>query len=153
MDYVQNRLKKFPAMHVYHFANYEVAAMKRLAQRHGTREMAIDEFLRNDVFVDLYKVVRRSIRTSARSLGLKDIENLYMNRGATTAGQVASAVDSMVEYEKYVVWVEDGKQTEAESVLANIRTYNQFDCESTKGLDAWLRDFAKQSMSGGSNGR
>ena len=59
----------------------------------------------------------------------------------------------MVEYEKYVVLVEDGKQTEAESVLANIRTYNQFDCESTKGLDAWLRDFAKQSMSGGSNGR
>ena len=153
VDYVQKRLKKFPAMHVYHFANYEVAAMKRLAQRHGTREMAIDEFLRNDVFVDLYKVVRRSIRTSARSLGLKDIENLYMNRGATTAGQVASAVDSMVEYEKYVVLVEDGKQTEAESVLANIRTYNQFDCESTKGLDAWLRDFAKQSMSGGSNGR
>ena len=151
VDYVQKRLENFPAMHVYHFANYEVAAMKRLAQRHGTREMAIDEFLRNNVFIDLYKVVRRSIRTSARSLGLKDIENLYMNRGATKAGQVASAVDSMVEYERYVMLVEDGRQAEAASVLAKIRTYNQFDCESTKGLDAWLRDFSKQSLSGGSN--
>lgn len=152
VDYVKKRLEKFPAMHVYHFANYEVAAMKRLAQRHGTREVDIDQFLRDHVFVDLYQVVRHSIRTSARSLGLKDIENLYMNRGATAAGQVANAVDSMVEYERYVVLMEDGKQTEAASVLENIRRYNQFDCESTRGLDGWLRNFAQQSVSGSSNG-
>ena len=153
VDFVQERLKKFPAMHVYHYANYEVAAMKRLAQRHGTREKVIDDFLRGHLFVDLYQVVRNSIRTSAQTLGLKDIENLYMNRGATSAGQVANAVDSMVEYEKYVALVEDGKQTEAESVLADIRVYNQFDCESTKELDAWIRNFAKHSMRGVRNGQ
>lgn len=152
VDYVQKRLEKFPAMHIYHFANYEVAAMKRLAQRHGTRELDIDQFLRNHVFIDLYQVVRHSFRTSAPSLGLKDIENLYMNRGATAAGQVANAVASMVEYEKYVVLMENGKQTEAASVLANIRAYNQLDCESTRGLDDWLRNFTQQSVSGGSNG-
>ena len=45
---------------------------------HGTREAQLDDLLRREKFVDLYKVVREAIRTSEPGLSIKDIEVFYM---------------------------------------------------------------------------
>ena len=55
-------------MHVYHYASYEITALKRLMGRYGTREDEIDDLLRRGVFVDLLAVVRNGIRTSRPGL-------------------------------------------------------------------------------------
>ena len=48
-------------MHIYHYASYEVSAMRRLMGKHATREREVDDLLRNQVFVDLYTVVRQGV--------------------------------------------------------------------------------------------
>ena len=42
IDFVIERLDRDPAMHVYHYAGYESGAIKRLMQRHATREEEVD---------------------------------------------------------------------------------------------------------------
>ena len=50
-------------MHVYHYGGYESGALKRLMQRHATREDEVDVLLRGHVLVNLYDhVVRQGIR-------------------------------------------------------------------------------------------
>ena len=51
--------------------------LDRLAQRHATREEAVDRLLRGRVLVDLYRVVRQGIRASVESYSIKRLEGLY----------------------------------------------------------------------------
>jgi uncharacterized protein len=43
---VRKRRKRYPRMHIYHYAPYEPAALKRLMGRHATCEEEIDRMLR-----------------------------------------------------------------------------------------------------------
>ena len=74
VDLVHERLKRFPDLHVYHYAQYEITALRRLMGRYGTREAELDDLLRREVFVDLYRVVRNAIRVSRPGYGLKELE-------------------------------------------------------------------------------
>lgn len=62
IDWVYERYKQDATMHIYHYAAYEVSAMRKLMGRFGTREMEVDNLLRNEVFVDLYRVVQQGLR-------------------------------------------------------------------------------------------
>jgi uncharacterized protein len=64
MDFIAARLEAHPGAFVYHYANYEESALKRLAMVHGTREAQLDDLLRLRKLVDLYKVVREGVRIS-----------------------------------------------------------------------------------------
>lgn len=66
-----------PDLHIYHFAAYEPAALKRLVTRHGTRALFLDELLRSQRFVDLRAVVREGLRIGIESYGLKPLEELF----------------------------------------------------------------------------
>ncbi len=128
VDWVVARRVRFPGLHVYHYATYEETALKRLASTHVTRETEIDTFLREGVLVDLYEVVRQSLRASFESLSLKKIEQFY--RGERAAG-VTSAMGSVVAYEGYL-------ETHDEHELERIIAYNRDDCNSTLELHRWL---------------
>ena len=142
IDWVHARWKKHPAMHVYHYANYEVAAMRRLMGRHGTRESEVDDLLRNEVFVDLYMVVRQAMCVGEPSYSIKKIEHLYRDK---REGGVSTATDSIVFYER---WLEeqDGSDWNSSTILKDIRDYNKVDCDSTMELCDWLR--LRQSEAG-----
>ena len=77
VDFVTHRLKVYPDLHIYHFAPYEPAAMKRLMGRYATRENEVDNLLRAEIFVDLFSVVRHGIRASVESYSIKKLEPLY----------------------------------------------------------------------------
>ena len=77
VDFVIARLEIYPDLHIYHYAPYEPAALKRLMGRYVTREDEIDRMLRAGVFVDLYAVVRHAIRASVESYSIKKLEPLY----------------------------------------------------------------------------
>lgn len=53
--------------HIYHYADYENTAIKRLMTSLVVRESAVDQLLRENRQVDLYKVVREGIRVSKDS--------------------------------------------------------------------------------------
>jgi hypothetical protein len=76
----------YPDLHVYHFAPYEPAALKRLMGRYATRENEVDNLLRAEIFVDLFAVVRHSTRASVESYSIKKLEHRPTNASARGAG-------------------------------------------------------------------
>ncbi|MBV9101300.1 MAG: TM0106 family RecB-like putative nuclease [Candidatus Dormibacteraeota bacterium] len=134
VDWLITRLDANPGMHIYHYADYERNALQRLMGRHGTREQEVDRLLREQVFVDLYRVARQSLRLSTESYGLKAVEALYMPK---RSGEIADAETSVVAYER---WLASGETVEERtaSLLDEIVRYNHVDCESTWRLRTWL---------------
>jgi len=128
IDFVMQRLEIQPELHIYHYASYEVDRMKKLAGRYGTRETEVDALLRGRVFVDLYRVVRQSLRISQDSYSIKKLEPFYMEERET---EVVGGGQSIVAYED---WLELGDQ----KILDDIEAYNKDDCDSTLYLRNWL---------------
>ena len=128
MDFVARRRERFPGAHVYHYASYEETALKRLASWHATREVEVDNLLRQGALVDLYKVVREGVRISEPSYSIKYVEHFY--RPART-GDVQNAGASIVFYERW-------RETQDEQLLVDIADYNRDDVESTQQLRDWL---------------
>lgn len=135
VDWVFDRWKNNPGMHIFHYAAYEVSAARRLSTRHNTRQDEVDELLRNGVFVDLYQIVRQGLRIGEDSYSIKRVERLYRPKRAT---EVATAVDSIVQYAR---WIESNqpRNWHVSTILKNIRDYNEDDCKSTAELLQWLR--------------
>lgn len=140
VDWAYMRRKKNPGMHIYHYASYEVSAMRRLSTRHDTRQDEIDDLLRNEVFVDLYQIVRHGLRIGLDDYSLKKIECLYREKRTTV---IATALGSMVEYAR---WIESGEEADWKKspILKGIRDYNEDDCKSTAELLLWLRKLAEE---------
>ncbi len=134
IDWVYARWQADPTMHIYHYANYEVAALRRLMGRHGSREAEVDSLLRHEVFIDLYAVVRHGVRVGEPHYSIKNLERLYR---PVRVGEVTSAVDSIAVYER---WLASGEAQDwtASPLLQAIRAYNRDDCESTWQLTCWL---------------
>ena len=128
VDLLIERLDRDPRMHVYHYASYEVDALKKLMGRHGSREAEVDRLLRGGAFVDLHRVVKQSLRISRESYSIKDVEHLYM--GGRDAA-IADAGSSVVAYERYL-------ETGDSQLLQELEEYNRDDCLSTLKLRDWL---------------
>ncbi|MGD1279856.1 TM0106 family RecB-like putative nuclease [Mycobacterium seoulense] len=134
---VAKRRRRRPNMHIYHYAPYEKTALLRLAGRYGVGEDQVDELLRSGTLVDLYPLVRKSIRVGAESFSLKALEPLYMG-AQLRAGDVTTATGSITSYARYCELRADGRSDEAASVLKEIEDYNHYDCRSTQELRNWL---------------
>ncbi len=134
---VKKRRKRRPNMHIYHYAPYEKTALLRLAGRYGVGEDEVDELLRSGTLVDLYPLVRKSIRVGAESFSLKALEPLYMG-AQLRAGEVTTAADSITSYARYCQLRAAGEHDDAASVLKEIEDYNHYDCRSTRELRNWL---------------
>ena len=137
IDDLIGRVKADPDMHVYHYAAYEQTALKRLTGRHGTRETELDTLLRGERFVDLYAVVRKGIRISKGSYSIKKLEDFYWGRtrSAGSEAEVADAMTSVVEYERFLV---EGDSAIRDAILGSIEAYNRDDVHSTHDLHEWL---------------
>ncbi|NMF91054.1 TM0106 family RecB-like putative nuclease [Aromatoleum petrolei] len=128
IDFVMARRRAHPDMHLYHYAHYENAAIKRLMTSHGVRESAVDRLLREGRLVDLYKVVREGVRVSKDSYSIKAIEAFYSEKRTS---DVKKATDSIVVYEQW-------RESKDPALLESIRKYNEEDCRSTRQLRDWL---------------
>jgi uncharacterized protein len=137
IDYVIKRRTEYPDMHIYHYAAYEVSAMLRLAQKHGTLEFEVDKLVREGVFVDLYTIVRNAFRFSTESMSIKFIEKIYWD-GTRDKG-VSKAVDSVVQFEKALGLLAKGNEAGFLKILDDIKSYNKDDVDSTRQLDDWIR--------------
>jgi uncharacterized protein len=134
---VKKRRRRRPNMHIYHYAPYEKTALLRLAGRYGVGEDEVDELLRSGTLVDLYPLVRKSIRVGAESFSLKALEPLYMG-AQLRGGDVTTAAESITSYARYCELRAAGQLDDAASVLKEIEDYNHYDCRSTRELRNWL---------------
>jgi predicted RecB family nuclease len=133
VDFVIERLGTYPDLHIYHYAPYEPAALKRLMGRYATRQDEIDNMLRAGLFVDLYAVVRHAIRAGVESYSIKKLEPLYVFErtvGLPDAGAVMARVQASLELGDY-----DGIGPEERAAITG---YNRDDCLSAWRLRDWL---------------
>jgi predicted RecB family nuclease len=128
VDFLHGRLRADPAMHVYHYAFYEPAVLKRLMGLYGTREEEVDDLLRAKVLVDLFAVVRHALRASYASYSLKEIERFYLEG---READISGGEESVLLYERW-------RETGGDELLEAIRAYNEEDCLSTLLLRDWL---------------
>jgi predicted RecB family nuclease len=128
VDYLVERRRRFPGMHVYHYAQYERTALTRLAGEHGTREEEVDDLLRGEVLVDLFRVTKQALRASVPGYSIKRVEELY---GFVRKAEIGGGSQAVFDFE---TWLETGE----DSLLERITAYNREDCLSTLGLHRWL---------------
>jgi uncharacterized protein len=128
VDFFTQHIVAHPSAHIYHYAPYEVTAMRRLSTLHGTREAEVDDLLRKERFVDLYRVVREGIRVSEPRYSIKNLEHFYAEK---REGDVTTAGESIEVYEEW-------RATQEQQLLDQIERYNEQDCRSTKRLHEWL---------------
>ena len=122
------RLTQFPTARIYHYAPYEITALKRLTTKYGIGEAFLDRLLRERRFVDLFAVVRGGLIGSEPNYSIKSMEAFYDRK---RDGEVKTAGGSVVAYERW-------RETQDQQILDEIEDYNRVDCISTEELRDWL---------------
>ncbi|MCC5967823.1 MAG: TM0106 family RecB-like putative nuclease, partial [Natronohydrobacter sp.] len=128
LEFFRDRLDTFPEARIYHYAPYEITALRRLTTKYGIGEAFLDRLLRERRFVDLYAVVRGGVVASERNYSIKSMEAFY---NITRDGDVKSGGGSVVAYEEW-------RETREQRILDEIEDYNRIDCISTERLRDWL---------------
>lgn len=145
IDWVMERWRRFPEMHIYHFAPYEPSALKRLMGYHATREDAVDTMLRAGLFVDLHRVVRGGLRASVESYSLKEMEKFFDFERTVpleAANQALFGLVSCLELGSLDEIDREQKRT--------VEGYNRDDCASTFCLRNWLESVRLELIQDGS---
>lgn len=144
VKFVLQKLSIDPNVHIYHYAPYETTAFKRMMSKYATCENEIDSFLRAGVFVDLYGIVRQSIRASVEKYSIKDLEKFFGYERAMDLRQLSK---HKAEYE---FLLETGKLNQASQEMKDaIELYNQDDCISTYRLHVWLEGLREELIRNG----
>lgn len=128
LEFFRTRLAAHPSARIYHYAPYEITALRRLTTKYGIGEALLDRLLRERRFVDLFSVVRGALIGSEANYSIKSMEAFYDRK---RDGEVKTAGGSVVAYER---WRETGEQ----QILDEIEDYNRIDCISTQELRDWL---------------
>lgn len=122
-----------PGMHVYHYAPYEPSALKRLSCRYAMREQDVDRLLRGGRFVDLYHVVRQSLRAGVERYSIKNLEQFYeFSRTVqlVDASRSLRVMEQALELDQFDMVTPE--------VRSAVEGYNADDCVSTLRLRDWL---------------
>jgi predicted RecB family nuclease len=150
--WVEQRRALYPNLHVYHYASYEKTALGNLAARHQIHQALIDQWLRDELLVDLYPIVRNGLLVGAPSYSIKKVERLY---GEARTEEVESAADSVVQYAEWRKSAQPTVPGEAPAqspLLQELQDYNEKDCQVTEGLHRFLLNLPeKQPISSRAN--
>jgi len=133
MTWIMERWAATPEMHIYHYAPYEQTAIKRLAGRHSCFVDELDRLLRGGVFVDLFQVVRQSIRASVESYSIKKLEPFYEYVRERSLPEATKALQSL---EAFLCLGET--KADLSALCIAIEEYNRDDCLSALRLRDWL---------------
>ena len=144
VDFVMRRWEACPDLHVYHYAPYEPAALKRLMGRYATREEEIDQMLRAGLFVDLYQVVRRGIRASVESYSIKRLEPFYGFEREVSLNEADLALARLQANLEL-----DDTPSISEQTKTAVLEYNKDDCRSAAALRDWLEGLRAQLVADG----
>jgi predicted RecB family nuclease len=128
MEIFKDHILNNPQAHIYHYNHYEVTALKRMTVKYDRCADILDFLLRNNVFVDLYPIVRESLQTSEKGLSIKDLEIFYMENRTALVSSGADSVDMFLKW----------RTTQESEILHQIEEYNKEDCLSTELLRNWL---------------
>jgi uncharacterized protein len=139
MEVVAARRQQYPDMHIYHYGAYEETAIKRMTGQHSTCVDAVDELLRGEVLVDMFRAVRQGLRASVESYSIKKLEPFYEYR------RDVKLIDANRALHAFQTVLAFGAEEENLDDLRNsIEGYNRDDCVSALRLRDWLERLRKE---------
>ncbi len=144
VDFVMKRWAEHPQLHIYHYAPYEPAALKRLMGRYGSREDEIDQMLRAGLFIDLYSTVRHAIRAGVESYSIKKLEPLFGYKREMPMDEANLALARL----QADLELGDHDQI-SEKLKAEVQAYNKDDCLATLHLRDWLETIRNDAIEAG----
>ncbi len=123
---------KYPIAPIYHFCEYEIQTVKRLAKLYKTPAYKWKPLLKR--FVDIHQVVTQTITLPVESYALKNIARWL---GFEWRNPEANGAQSVCWYEE---WLKTGDR----SLLDAIVIYNEDDCYATYYIKEWLSKFLEE---------
>ena len=130
--FLKKRLNEYPDAYIYHYNDYETRALKELASEYSAvfpeGNNLVDDLLRKQKFVDLYRVVEHTLRTSEKDLSLKSLEKFYRKE---REANIKTATDSIRLFDNWCSTYDD-------KIKKDIIHYNEEDCVSTGDLRNFL---------------
>jgi predicted RecB family nuclease len=130
---VMGRRRQYPDMHIYHYGAYEETAIKRMAGQHSTCVDEVDELLRGEVLVDMFRAVRQGLRASVASYSIKKLEPFYEYKRDVNLPEANLALHTF----QTVLAFGPGKEN-LDDIKTAIEGYNRDDCVSALCLRDWL---------------
>ena len=123
----------YPDAPIFHFADYEVETLKRLAKLYNTPSQLIKPLIPR--LVDLHEQVMNTVALPVESYSLKSLARWlgFEWRDADISGSQCVCL--------YTQWLETGDS----SLLEIIGRYNEDDCRATYRLKQWLANFYQNS--------
>ena len=132
INFFEKHFDKYPDAFIYHYNDYEKNALRSLASDFSSLFPKgynfVDRLLRQEKFIDLYRVVSQCMQTSEKDLSLKTIEKFYRKE---RAADIKTADDSMRLFDN---WASTGNK----KFMDDIIDYNEEDCVSTFDLREFL---------------
>ncbi|MEM9508033.1 MAG: TM0106 family RecB-like putative nuclease [Cyanobacteria bacterium P01_E01_bin.35] len=124
-----NFIALYPDAPIFHYSEYEVDTIKRLARLYGTPKKQQQEVLSR--LVDLHLWVNSAVIFPVESYSLKALANWigFYWRETTGSG------------DQSVCWYDQWLSTQDRTLLELILSYNEDDCRATRHLKDWLLDF------------
>jgi uncharacterized protein len=146
VDFITERRRVVPGLHVYHYNHYEPTSVDHLTELHETRQEAVgrlmgrfatredevDDLFRRGVFVDLYRVVRQGIRAGVESYSIKRLEPLC---GYARRVDLRDATKALIAFEASL---EEGSAAGDVARQQVVAGYNEDDCRATLAVRDWL---------------
>ncbi|WP_013320470.1 TM0106 family RecB-like putative nuclease [Gloeothece verrucosa] len=128
-------MNHYPEAPIFHYSEYEVETIKRLANLYGTPQKQLENLLSR--CTDLHKQVINSVTFPVESYSLKSLANWlgFQWRDAGISG------------DQCVCWYDQWLTTGDRSLLDAILRYNEDDCWATFHLKNWLVQFLLNPLS------
>ena len=128
-----------PRLLVYHYSDYEVVHLKRLAQRSGHPDLLAACDLVKDHFVDLFQLVRDNF-VAVDGLGLK----VVANKGAGFSWR--DAEPGGLNSQTWFATAVDGASTaERKAARTRVLEYNEDDVRATWHVREWMERLDSES--------
>ncbi|MDA1370241.1 MAG: TM0106 family RecB-like putative nuclease [Proteobacteria bacterium] len=144
IDDITARREIYPDMHIYHFAPYEPAALKRLMGRYATREDEVDNLLRGEVFVDLLSAVRNAMYAGVESYSIKKLEPFFGFQRKVVLHDANVALTKLTS----CIELNDTKLID-DATKKVVEGYNADDCFATHALRDWLETLRRDLIAEG----
>ncbi|HHP7230121.1 MAG TPA: TM0106 family RecB-like putative nuclease [Xenococcaceae cyanobacterium] len=127
-------VSSYPDAKIFHFSEYEIETIKRLARLYDSPQFSIKLLLSR--FVDLHYWVTKTAILPVESYSLKSLANWlgFEWREAQGSG------------DQSVCWYDSWLSTQDRTFLEAILSYNEDDCYATYHLKNWLVEFLNQSQ-------
>uniref|UniRef100_UPI0038734233 TM0106 family RecB-like putative nuclease n=1 Tax=Natronospira sp. TaxID=2024970 RepID=UPI0038734233 len=146
IDFVSARKETYPDLHIYHFAPYEPAALKRLMGRYATRVLELDDLLRDEVFIDLLGITRHALRAGVESYSIKKLEPFFDFERQVAMPEANSALTRL----SFALELDDLDAID-ENTRKTVEQYNADDCFATAGLRDWLEGLRQGLIDSGAD--